>query len=542
MHLATDPGWDERTDRHDVPNNHNNHENKNENENQNENENGVNNNQQQQQQQQQPTATMVIATPPCNDPACELRSGCAGRETEEVENAQSSNSSSDPSNPCALAEKCISSCQAYGRVCPCTARRAAQAACRAVSALSTDSKIFATKPELHDVDCDDLIIGEKLGEGGFSVVHKVTLRNNNNNTALAVKYLRRQVMVERHPFAHGASDLAVEAHFLAALHHPHIVTIHGVAAGSVESNVASGKECGFFILIDRLECTLEDRIATWKAEIEKKYQGKRFAILSAEKKEKRRLALMERLRVAVQIIDAIDYLHGLGIVYRDLKPDNIGFDEKGTVKLFDFGLAKELKEADKQDDGAYKLSGKTGSRRYMSPEVTKETPYGLPVDVYSFAILLWELCALDKPFFGFSPGIHLRQVALGGERPRLDSPNTSWWPVPLQWLLQKCWAADPSARLKPSKIKETLQAILSGSTELPSSAAADMHGLKGPTIAPPKGGFAGLKPSAARGRRSKTTPGGSEPRRQRGRSNPNQGGRKGSLGLRWRQKSSGTGA
>ena len=56
------------------------------------------------------------------------------------------------------------------------------------------------------------------------------------------------------------------------------------------------------------------------------------------------------------------------VIYRDLKPDNIGFDVRGDVKLFDFGLAKEIDRSQVQRDGLYKLTGDTGSPRYMAPE------------------------------------------------------------------------------------------------------------------------------------------------------------------------------
>jgi serine/threonine protein kinase len=56
------------------------------------------------------------------------------------------------------------------------------------------------------------------------------------------------------------------------------------------------------------------------------------------------------------------------IIYRDLKPDNIGFDVRGDVKIFDFGLAKEFDPAKKAADGTYKLTADTGSLRYMAPE------------------------------------------------------------------------------------------------------------------------------------------------------------------------------
>ena len=56
------------------------------------------------------------------------------------------------------------------------------------------------------------------------------------------------------------------------------------------------------------------------------------------------------------------------ILFRDLKPDNVGFDIRGDAKIFDFGLAKELHPQDKVGADQFRLSGVTGSRRYMAPE------------------------------------------------------------------------------------------------------------------------------------------------------------------------------
>lgn len=55
------------------------------------------------------------------------------------------------------------------------------------------------------------------------------------------------------------------------------------------------------------------------------------------------------------------------VVYRDLKPDNIGFDVRGDVKIFDFGLSRQIPSG-KSKDGLYKMTGDTGSPRYMAPE------------------------------------------------------------------------------------------------------------------------------------------------------------------------------
>jgi serine/threonine protein kinase len=68
------------------------------------------------------------------------------------------------------------------------------------------------------------------------------------------------------------------------------------------------------------------------------------------------------------------------IIYRDLKPNNIGFDVRGDAKLFDFGLAIEF-DNDKTKNGAFKLTGDTGTIRYMAPEGKK------PMDLQLISVL-----------------------------------------------------------------------------------------------------------------------------------------------------------
>lgn len=130
------------------------------------------------------------------------------------------------------------------------------------------------------------------------------------------------------------------------------------------------------------------------------------------------------------------------------------------LKLFDFGLAKELKERDERLDGTYELTGNTGSRRYMAPEIGKELCYNQSVDVYSFGILLWEMCSAEKPFHGFSSAKHMDHVVLGGERPSMDSHHTAYWPVNLQWLMNRCWSDAPSDRPSFTSIKTLLRDLL----------------------------------------------------------------------------------
>jgi serine/threonine protein kinase len=113
-----------------------------------------------------------------------------------------------------------------------------------------------------------------------------------------------------------------------------------------------------------------------------------------------------------------------------------GFDVRGDVKLFDFGLATEF---DKEKFGTYKLTGDTGTIRYMAPEVAEEHHYTEKADVYSFGILLWQIMALDTPY-GKMPAQKIEySVCHLGLRPKIDES----WPEPVKKLLENCFASQP---------------------------------------------------------------------------------------------------
>lgn len=162
---------------------------------------------------------------------------------------------------------------------------------------------------------------------------------------------------------------------------------------------------------------------------------------------------LERLSAARDISNAIYYLHSHAIVYRDLKPDNLGFDASGSLKLFDFGLAKRLDPMDKTDHDLYMLTGNTGSLRYMAPEVARGEPYDHRVDTYSFGILFWQICSLQTPYAGFSTKMHADKVVRSGLRPVVER---SW---PLSWvdLMSKCWDPILTNRLQFDEVAVFLE-------------------------------------------------------------------------------------
>jgi len=107
------------------------------------------------------------------------------------------------------------------------------------------------------------------------------------------------------------------------------------------------------------------------------------------------------------------------------------------VKVFDFGLAKELTPDALTKNGMYKLTGATGAFHYMAPEVAKYKPYNLMADCYSFGVLLWEVLALRHPFAGLSPNAHMKKVIHNGYRP----PIPKSWPKKTSELISQLWSS-----------------------------------------------------------------------------------------------------
>ena len=99
--------------------------------------------------------------------------------------------------------------------------------------------------------------------------------------------------------------------------------------------------------------------------------------------------------------------------------------------------------------------------------MAQDLHYDLSVDVYSFGIMLWELCSSEKPFYGYSSNKHMQLVVLGGERPKLDAAHTQYWPTSLQNLMKKCWSSKPAQRPSFTEIIRVLERKVCGDSLSP---------------------------------------------------------------------------
>ena len=283
----------------------------------------------------------------------------------------------------------------------------------------------------------------------------------------------------------AVKDLACEAKFLQSLHHPNIIRLRGT--------MGTPGDPDFGLVLDRMSGTLRDKIRDWK----RIREGASFVNLlmccSRERAYFCNKLFLEQIMAVFDIARGMKYLHSKRVIYRDLKPgkfrsvisdryqqvlvitfltlaltfaDNIGFHVRGDVRIFDFGLAKELRKEDLvQEPDGYRATGLTGTRRYMAPEVVLCKPYGPPSDVFSFSILGWQVFSLKTPFQRMNEAQHTTLVARQGRRPsRLQRLPTS-----LRKLLTTAWSAEPNKRPQfdtiCSKLKVELMHTLNESEE-----------------------------------------------------------------------------
>jgi serine/threonine protein kinase len=153
------------------------------------------------------------------------------------------------------------------------------------------------------------------------------------------------------------------------------------------------------------------------------------------------------------------FLHfaNIGNFWQYQKPDNIGFDKSGTLKIFDFGLAKELVEDRKTENGLYKMTGFTGGIRYMAPEVGLCKPYNNAVDVYSWSMVFWYILALEPPFGLYTNNMFLDRVFQKHYRPA----TFQRWPQGLRELLKISWSRKIKERPSFDDISKVLRKEIS---------------------------------------------------------------------------------
>lgn len=244
----------------------------------------------------------------------------------------------------------------------------------------------------------------------------------------------------------AAIQLTYEAKLLMSLSHDNIMTVSGISEGILAGGVTNNdtprtesKNYCYFTITKSIDDNLYIRLMkTWP----RATRGPQF--------------LSDRIHIATCLASAISYLHSHNIVYFDLKPENVGFDNNGKLKLHSFGAAYQLKGSEVPNDtSAFTSTPFVGTHPYVAPEVAMKQKSGLRSDVYGFSILLWEIMALKEPFEGLMIHEYTRKVIQEQKRPKLDKKI----PVGIQSILMTGWQHDASRRPCMKTIHNTLLLI-----------------------------------------------------------------------------------
>eukprot|EP00427_Karlodinium_veneficum_P042821 CAMPEP_0169253912 /NCGR_PEP_ID=MMETSP1016-20121227/38874_1 /TAXON_ID=342587 /ORGANISM="Karlodinium micrum, Strain CCMP2283" /LENGTH=400 /DNA_ID=CAMNT_0009335297 /DNA_START=28 /DNA_END=1230 /DNA_ORIENTATION=- len=309
-----------------------------------------------------------------------------------------------PSTPC----KCIGSTAAVDNQQPRTQSRRASSR-RGVAA--------------WEVDLADLRVGECIGAGTTAEVFRATW----HGTDVAVKRLRGYLPVE----------LQRELSVLSQFRHPNLVLFMGASMVGNPEIVSELCEGGtlFRLIHQRLELSL-----SWS----------------------------QRLKVALDTAKGMNFLHRQQVVHRDLKSLNLllaaQVEEQGIapwVKVSDFGLSRFLPFASSAPGITCHgmMTGGVGTALWMAPEVLSGNSYSEKVDVYSFAIVLYEVLCRWIPFegSGLEP-VSIAVAVISGRRPDLRHTPPDC-PSGFRDLMTTCWIHDPAKRPAFDVVLEMLKEV-----------------------------------------------------------------------------------
>jgi len=273
-----------------------------------------------------------------------------------------------------------------------------------------------------------------LGTGGMGTVYRAV--DTKLNRTVAIKILSDDLAD-----AAARRRFQREAQLASSLNHPHILTVYDVGE-------AQGRQ---YLVTEYIDGgTLKD----W-AQREKR--GWRDAV-----------------ELLVGVADGLAAAHEAGILHRDIKPANILTTKSGYAKLADFGLAKLADQPAPENASTRTLTDELtrkgtviGTIAYMSPEQASGRPLDARSDVFSFAIVLYQMVAGHRPFEGATDLETLQAIIHGSPKPLAQDIS-----APLRTIVEKALAKDPADRYQSMReMVVDLRRLMRQSSETPASHA-----------------------------------------------------------------------
>lgn len=228
----------------------------------------------------------------------------------------------------------------------------------------TEIDIVQDSDYLRPINLDCFTKLKKIGKGSFAKVY--TVRENKTGKILAAKVLTQQLNEDL-----NISDVQREINIILKLTHPAVLKFYGYCLNDFKNKPR------LVIITDfASNGTLKDLLA-------KERENGSYHILNATRK----------LIIIYGIANAMLYLHSHNIIHRDLKPENILLDEYLHPKIADFGLSKKFNKSAIDSTNDLK-----GTPIYMAPEIYNSHEYTKAVDVYAFALIVYEIMTNEQPF------------------------------------------------------------------------------------------------------------------------------------------------
>jgi tRNA A-37 threonylcarbamoyl transferase component Bud32 len=218
----------------------------------------------------------------------------------------------------------------------------------------------------------------ELGEGGMGVVYLAERIDGQFDQQVAIKLVKQGVFDEE-----ARRRFLQERQILAHLQHPAIARL---LDGGVSSDGTP------FFVMERVD-------------------GRPVTAYCSE----RMLTTDERLRIFLEICEAVQHAHRNLIVHRDLKPSNILVDDGGRVKLLDFGIAKLLGDSESALAGRAQTVVRALTLDYAAPEQLRGESVSTSADVYALGVLLYELLTGTRPYRTGLAGTELERAILEEE-------------------------------------------------------------------------------------------------------------------------------